>query len=151
MEALDCVRSRYERHTRSAHLSLRANLVAHALHHLRRRPDEDELRFLARTHEGRVLGKEAVAGVNGIASRRLRGGDDVRDSQIALRGRRWADADRAVRELDVARACVRSGVDRDRLDPELVQRADHPHRDLAPIRYEDAREHAPTSRCLIGD
>ncbi len=35
-------------------------------------------------------------------------------------------------------------VDRDRLDAELVQRADHPDRDLAPVRDEDSREHQAT-------
>ncbi len=32
-------------------------------------------------------------------------------------------------------------VDRNGLDAELVQRTDHPHGDLAPVRDEDAAEH----------
>jgi hypothetical protein len=38
-------------------------------------------------------------------------------------------------------AGVGGRVDGDGLDPELVQRADHAHRDLAAVRYQDAVEH----------
>ena len=39
------------------------------------------------------------------------------------------------------RVAVGGRVHGDGLDPELVQRADHAHRDLAPVRDEDPREH----------
>ena len=102
MKAFDRVGPRDERHSCSTHLRLRANLVAHALHHLRRRADEDEVRLLARAHERRVFSKEPVARVNGVAAGRLRRCDDVRDPEVASSGGR-ADADRAVRDLDVQR------------------------------------------------
>ena len=47
--------------------------------------------------EGRVLGEEAVAGVDRLAAGRLGGGDHVRDPEVALGRRRRADADRAGR------------------------------------------------------
>ena len=93
----------HERHAGGLHLRLRARLVAHPLHHVRVRPDEDEIVLLARANEGRVLGEEAVARVNRLAAGRLGGGDHVRDPEVALGRRRRADADRAVREPDVQR------------------------------------------------
>ena len=76
-----------------------------------------------------------------VAARRLGRGDDVRDPQVALGGRGRPDAHRLVGELDVERVAVGRRVDGDRLDPELVQRADHPHGDLASVRDEHAVEH----------
>jgi hypothetical protein len=46
-----------------------------------------------------------------------------------------------VGEADVQRVTVGGRVHRDRLDPELVQGADHAHRDLAAVRNEDPGEH----------
>src|SRR5919204_46928 len=46
-----------------AHLGLRARLVAHALHHLCARTDEDQIVLLARADEVGVLGEEPVAGM----------------------------------------------------------------------------------------
>ena len=53
--------ARDERHAGGAQLVLRARLVAHALHHVGRRPDEDEVVVLARARERGVLGEEAPA------------------------------------------------------------------------------------------
>ncbi len=83
--------------------------------------------------------------MNRLAARRLGRRDDVRDPQVALRRCGRADANCTICKLDVQRIAIRGRVDRDRLDPELVQRPDHPHGDLAPVRYEDAREHCPCS------
>ena len=80
-----------------------------------------------------------------LASRRLRGGDHARDPQIALGGGGRPDADRLVGEPHVERVCVGGRVHGNGLDPELVERADHPYRDLAPVRDEDAREHGQCS------
>ena len=87
----------HERHVGGLHLRLRLRLVAHPLHHVRARADEDEVVGLAGADEGRVLGEEAVAGMHRLAAGRLGGGDHVRDPEIALRRRRRADADRAGR------------------------------------------------------
>ncbi len=133
--------ARHERHAGGAHLGLRARLVAHALHHVRGRPDEDEVVVLAGADEGGVLGQEAVAGMDGVAAGRLGRRDERRDAEVALgRGRR-ADADRAVGEPDVQRVLVGGRVDGDRLDAELVQGADHAHGDLAAVGDEDTVEH----------
>ena len=76
-----------------------------------------------------------------LAARRLRRGDDRRHVQVALRGGGRADADGAVGEPCVQCAVVGGRVDRHRFHPELVESADHAHRDLAAIRNEDAGEH----------
>ena len=123
-----------ERHAGRLHLGLRARLVAHPLHHVRARTDEDEIVVLARPHEGRVLGEEAVAGMDGLAAGRLGGGDHVRDAEVALRGGGRADADGAVGEADVERVPVGGRVDGDGLGAELVDRADDPDGDLAAVR-----------------
>jgi hypothetical protein len=71
----------------------------------------------------------------------LRRGDQIRDPEIALAGGRRADADRLIRERDVERLVVRGRVDGDGLDSQLVERADHTDRDLAPVGDEDPGEH----------
>ena len=73
-----------ERDAGCLHLGLRARLVAHPLHHVRAGADEDEVVVLARADEGRVLGEEAVAGMDRLAAGRPGGGDHVRDPQVAL-------------------------------------------------------------------
>ena len=133
--------ARHERNVRTLHLRLRLHLVAHPGHHVRGRPHEDELVVLAGGDEGRVLGQKPVAGVDRLAAGRRCCGDHGRDVQVALRRRRRSDGDRAIREPDVHRLFVGGRVDRDRLDLELVQRADHADRDLAAVRYEDAGKH----------
>ena len=133
--------ARHERHAGGAHLGLRARLVAHPLHHLGRRPDEDEIVLLAGTDEVGVLGEEAVARMHRLAAGRLGGGDDRGDAEVALADRRRADPHGAVRELDVKRLGVGRRVDRDGFDAELVEPADYADGDLAAIRNEDALEH----------
>ena len=61
--------------------------------------------------------------------------------QVALRRRCGADPDRLVGQADVERVGVGRRVHGDRLDAELVDRADHADGDLAPVRYEDTAEH----------
>ena len=103
VEVGGAVRPRDERNPGGAHLLLRAHLVAHPLHHVGGRPDEDEVVVLARAHEGRVLGEEAVARMHRLAPGVHGRGDDVRDPEVALHGGGRADAHGLVGELDVER------------------------------------------------
>ncbi len=130
-----------KRHPGRAHLHLRAHLVAHPLHHVCRRPDEDELVVLAPAHEVGVLGDEAVSRMDGLAAGRLGGRDERRNVEVALGGGRRADPHRAVGEPHVERVLVRGRVDGDGFDAELVQRPDHADGDLPPVRDEDSVEH----------
>src|SRR5439155_13622198 len=95
--------------------------------------------------EGRVLGEEAPAGVNGLAAGGGRRRDQRRDAEIALGRLRRPDADGPVREPHVERVVVGGRVDGDGLDVQLVQRANDAHGDLASIRDENALEHAQTA------
>ena len=91
--------------------------------------------------EGRVLGEEAVAGMDRLAAGRLRGGDHVRDDEVALGRRGRADPDGRVGEPDMGSVRVGGRVDGDRLAPELVERPDDADGDLAPVGDEHPREH----------
>ena len=131
----------HERHPGGPHLGLRTSLVAGLLHHLGGRADKDEIALGAGAHERGILGEKAKPGVHGLAARRLRCGDDVRNAQIALRRGGWADADGLIGHLHVQRVPLGRRIHGHRLDVELVQGADHADRDLTPIRDENAREH----------
>ena len=67
-------------------------LVAEQVHGLVRRADELDLAIAALLRETGILGQEAVAGMNGLDVRHLGGADDLRDVEVALVGRRRADA-----------------------------------------------------------
>ncbi len=68
VDRCDPVAARHQRHARGAHLVLGSRLVAEPLHHLGRRPDEDEIVVGAGAREVRVLGEEPVAGMNRLAA-----------------------------------------------------------------------------------
>jgi hypothetical protein len=136
----DGLSSGNERNARGPHLRPGRRLVAHLREHLRRRPDKDEVVVGARLREGRVLREEAPAGMDRLAAGGRSGCDHGRDPKVALRRRRRADADRAIRHPDVHRALVRRRVDRDGLAPQLVQRTDHAHGHLAAVRDENPVE-----------
>ena len=68
---------------------------------VRRRPDEDEPGLLDRPGEGRPLGQEAVAGMDGLGTRGQGRLDDRVDPQVALGGRRRTDPDGHVGQADV--------------------------------------------------
>ena len=133
--------ARHQRQPGRCQFSLGLDLVAHARHHVCVGADEDEVVVLARADEVRVLGQEAVARMDGLATGRLAGRHDRGDVEVALGCRGRSDADGPVCETRRKRSGVRSRVDGDGLDTELVQRADHPHRDLAAVGNEHAREH----------
>ena len=74
--------------------------------------------------------------------------EDPLDDEIALCRRAGADQERLVRDPRVERVAVGLGVDRDRADAELAQRAEDPDRDLAAIGHENFREERHGRRIL---
>ena len=66
--------------------------------------------------------------------------DDAVAPQVALGRRPLADEVRLVRGGDVERAAIGLGVDGDGADPELAERPEDPHGDLAAVGNEDLRE-----------
>ncbi len=69
-----------------------------AEHRLMGRADELDLARSANFGEVRILGKEAIAGVDRLDIGDLGGTDDARDIEITFSGRSGADANRLVRK-----------------------------------------------------
>src|ERR687897_987553 len=103
--------------------------------------DELQADPLADLGEAGVLGKETVAGMDGLGARKLGGGDDRRHVQVTAHRRRRADADRLVGQLVVQGVPVGGGVDGDAPSPQLAAGPDYAQRDLAAVRYEDLADH----------
>ncbi len=135
-------RARHDRHAGLPHQLARACLRAHRLDRRCRRPDEHGAAVLERLGEGRVLGQEAVAGVDRLGARALDRLDQLLDVEVALGGRPGAEQVGLVGALDVERVAVELGVDGDGRDPELLAGADDSDRDLAAVGDQDLREHA---------
>ena len=121
---------------------LRFDLVAHRGDGAGIGTDEDDAVLLQRPREGLALGEEAVAGMHGLRSRCLTGGDDLVDLEIGLGSRSCADRHGLVGQLDMQRVAIGVRIDRNRRDPHPPRRLDHPAGDLATVRDQYLREHA---------
>ena len=107
-------------------------LPAHLVHHHRTRADQLDARGFDGSRERRALGEEAVAGVDGVRTGLLRGGDDGLDVEVRR------DGYGEVGGPDVGCGAVQVGVDRHRPQSELAGRAQHPECDLAPVRNQES-------------
>ena len=94
-----------------------------------------------RLREGRVLGQEAVAGMDRLGARARRHVEDLLDVQVVLRRRALAEVVGLVRARHVQRVAIVLGVDRHRGDPQLLQGAHDADGDLAAVCHQDLREH----------
>ena len=70
------------------------------------------------------------------------GGDQARDLEIRVPGRRGADADIIIGEPDMERLAVGLRVDGDRLDTQLLASANDADRDFAAVGDQDLLEHS---------
>ena len=131
------VRAGHERQAELGRSKLRLDLVAHRADMLGLRADPDDLVALHDLGKAGILGQEAVAGMDRIGAADLGGGDDVRDVEIGVGGRRWSDADGMIREADVHRVGVRRRMDGNGLDAHFMTRAVNAQRDLATIGDQD--------------
>ena len=138
--------ARHHGHARLDHRALGGVLEAHRADRLGRRADEDEARRLHRLHEAGVLRQEAVARMDRLRPRGLRGGDHRVAAQVALGRGAPAQRDRGVGHRDVARVRVDVGMDRDRADAEAAAGVDDAAGDLAAVGDQDRAEHAPPCR-----
>ena len=91
--------------------------------------------------EAGVFRQEAVAGMHGIGAGDLAGREQRGDVEIAVLGRRRADADALVGEPHMHGVGVGGRMHRDGGDAELLARAQHAQCDFAAIGYEDLVEH----------
>ena len=95
--------------------------------------------------KARVLRQEAVAGMHGVGAGDLAGRQNGRDVEIAVLGRRRADAHALVGEAHMHGVGVGGGMHRHGRDAEFLAGAQHPQRDLAAIGDQDFIEHRDRS------
>ena len=91
--------------------------------------------------EAGVLGEKAVARMHGVGAGDFAGGEQRRNIEIAVLGRRRADADALVGEPHMHGIRVRRRMHGDRRDAELLAGAQHAERDLSPIGDQNLIEH----------
>src|SRR6516225_1839132 len=136
------VRTRHTRDAMPLHHTDGGHLVPHGADGLGPRADEHEAAVLDALGKVRVLGEEAIAGMDGDRVSDFRCRDDCRHVEVALRGGRWSDAYRLIRKQHVLEAVVGGGVNGHRLDAQLAARAQDPQRDLAAVGDDDLFDHA---------
>jgi hypothetical protein len=135
-------RARHQRHTEGRHRGLGGDLVAHHPDMLTGRPDEDEVMRLHHLREGRVLGQEAVAGMDRLRACDQGGGEDRRHVEVGIARERRADAYALIGEADMHGVDIGGRVHGDGGDAELPAGALHAQRDFTAIGDEDFFEHA---------
>ena len=133
-------RARDDRDACGAHRGAGGGLRPHQLDRGRRRPDPGQACLLDEAGEPRVLGEEAVAGVDGPRPGAKRSLDEHVPTEVALRGRARSDEVRLVGGAHVRAPPVGLRVDGDAAETELAQGAKDPDRDLATVRDEHLRE-----------
>ena len=117
------------------------DLVAHQADGLGLGADEHEAALFDALGEVRVLGQEAVAGMDRHRVGDFRGADDGRHVQVALRGGRRPDAHRLVRQQHVLEAVVGGGMHGHGLDAQLAAGPQDPQRDLAAVGDDELLDH----------
>ena len=121
--------------------ALRLDLVAHGPDVLGLGADEGDVVRGQDLGKARVLGQEAVAGMDRVGAGDLAGRNQGRDVEIAVAGGRRPDAHALVGEPHMHGVGVGGRVDGDGRDAELLRGAQDAQRDLAPVRDEDLVEH----------
>jgi hypothetical protein len=91
--------------------------------------------------EARIFGEEAVTRVHCVSAGDFAGGEDRRDVEIAVLGRRRADTHALVGKAHVHGVGIGGGVHRNGGNAEFLAGAQHAQRDLAAIGDEDLIEH----------
>jgi len=107
--------------------------------------DEFDLTRVTDVGKLRILGEEAVSGMDGVNVGDFRRADDAIDFEITLGAGAGADADGFIGELHVHGIDVRFGVDGDAFDVEFLTGADDSQGDFAAIGYEDFAKHVLNS------
>ena len=129
------------RHAGSTRLGLGRCLVAQPFDDLGRGADEHQPGRLDGAREIRVLGKEAVAGVDGLRTAALGRGDDRIDAQVALGRAATAQADRFADHGRVQCIAVGAGMHAGRGDAQALAGAGDAAGDLAAVGDQDFLEH----------
>ena len=130
------------RDARGAHSRLCHDLRAHGSDRRGRWTHEHEARVYARLGELRFLGKETVAGMNGLSTRGAGGLENALDVEIAFARRRRADSIGLVGLADVLGASVRVGEYGNGAHAEPPRRTENTAGDLAAVCHQQALDHA---------
>jgi hypothetical protein len=120
---------------------LLSDLRPHGADRRHRRADEGDAVFGAGFGEFLVLGKEAVAGMDGLGAGGQRGADDLVDHQVGFARRRRTDADRLVGQAYMARAGVGFGIHGDGADAHAPRGLDDAAGDFPPVGDQYFGEH----------
>ncbi len=107
----------------------------------RRRADEGQVMLFHDLREMRVLGQEAIAGMDRIGASDLACGDQGGDVQVGLRAGRRADADAFICEPYMHGVDVSSGVCCDSRDAQFAAGALDAQRNLAPVGDQNFCDH----------
>ena len=89
----------------------------------------------------RILRKKSVAGMNRVRAAAFCDVKDLDDIEIGLGRGCGANGVGFIGHQNVQRSAIHIGKDRNRGNPQLAAGANHPHRDLPPIRDENLLEH----------
>ena len=136
------VRRGHDRHVGLDRQRTCLHLVAEAPHRFRRRADERNTGIGTQLGKIRILGKEAVARVDGIGAALLRDANDVVHVEISReRPLAFADLVGLACAETMQRQAILGRVDADGRNVQLARRAKHADRDLAAIGDENFFEH----------
>ena len=130
-----------QRHAGPLHQRFRRGFGSHRAHRRGWRADEDQSGFGAGLGECRVLGEEAVAGVDRIGIGLACRGDDAGNVKVAVSGRRRADRNCSVSRLYVKCIGVNIGVDSNGGDAHAPRGARDAAGDLAAVGNQQRAEH----------
>ena len=130
---------------------LRLDLVAHEPDMLGARADEGDLVLFEDLGEAGILGEEAIARMHGVGAGDLAGRDDLRDVEVAVLGRRTADAHALIGKPHMHGVGVGGRMHRDRRDAELLAGTFDAKRDLSPVGDQDLVEHAEKRLAPLDD
>ena len=132
----------HQRHGVLGHQLLGGGLGAHRLDALRIGADEHDAGVLAGARKGRVLGEEAVAGMDRLRAALFRSVEDGVDAQIGLGRQRAANRQGLVGLPHVLCVAVGFRVHRDGADTEATAGADHAAGDFTAVGDQYTFEHA---------
>ena len=117
------------------------DLVAHQADVLGPRTDEVHVVLGQDFGKAGVLGKEAIARMHRIGAGDLAGREQRRNIEIAVLGRRRADADAFIGQAHVHGVLIRGRMHRHGRNAELLAGAQHAQCDFSPIGDQDFIEH----------
>ncbi len=123
------------------HRPARLVLIPHHPHGLWTGTYEGQVGGLANLGEVSAFRQEPVSRMNRLGAGDFCSGNDARHVEVTVRAAGRADAHGLVRKAHVKRVPVGFGIDRHRLNPQLLAGADYPQGDFTAIGNQDLLKH----------